>query len=268
MLLTGGGSRAAVPASSASAPKTLGQHQLVLLVQQQQTAQGILDLAMQHEQQLDTELVMTCFTELVRHTASARQLCSMHSGTHSLLSACQRVPLTPAQAASIAPAAAALKLRLPHALLDRLLVLAGSKRLILWDAVRALGAFAALDSRASSPQLDALLLQVVIRAHGDARMLRAAMTRVAKRSKRPDQMLLAGNQIQAKSAPPLLSIQVDPDDVTCHACLLTSARANLSLSYESTFDPPCDKLHAAAQRLTYCAMTCMWHEARLMHIAS
>ena len=191
--------------ASISYPK-VSQHQLVLLVQQQQTAQGILDLAMQHEQQLDAELVMTCFAELVRHTASARQLSSMHSGTTSLLSACQRVPLTPAQAVSIAPAAAALKLRLPPALLDRLMALASSTKLLLWDAVRGLGAFAALDSRPSSPQLDALLLQIVVRAHGDARMLRAAMTRVAKRSKRPDQMLLKDIQSPAKQA--LLSIQV------------------------------------------------------------
>ena len=189
-------------------PQSISQHQMVLLVQQQRTAQGILDPAVQHEQQLDAELLMICFSELVRHAAGARQLCSMHPGTTSLLSACQRVPLSPAQAVSIAPAAAALKLRLPPTLLDRLMALASSKKLLLWDAVRGLGAFAALDSRPSRLQLNALVLQTVVRAHVDARMLRAALSRMAKRSKRPDQMLLAGVQSQGKSASPLLTIQV------------------------------------------------------------
>ena len=183
--------------SAAAACEPISRHQLVLLVQQQQAAQGILDLAAQHAQQLDAELLMACFAELLRHRASAKKLSGTHAGTASLLSACQTAPVTSAQALTIAPAAAALKLQLSPSLLDRFMVLAGEDKPAVWSAVRGLGAFAALDARPSSLHLDALLLQTVARAQGDARMQRAALERVIRHSRRPDLMLLAGAHSQA-----------------------------------------------------------------------
>ena len=194
-------------------PESLTRHRLVLHFQQQKTAMDVLEAAVQHEQQLDAVLLTVCFSKLARHSYKVRQQCRSHPGMAALLSACQKAPLSPAQAVSIATAAATVRPQLPAVLLDRLMVLASDDQLGAQESVDGLVALAALDSRPGSAHLEALLLRIVSRLHTNAQHLRAALSGLAKQSKRPDRMLLASASSWTEAFPDLtcpLNLQASP----------------------------------------------------------
>ena len=207
-------------------PEVMDRHRLVLHFQQQRTAVGVLENAVQHEQQLDAVLLTVCFSKLAKHSYKIRQQCRSHPGMASLLAACQKAPLSPAQAVSIAAAAAELKPQLPSALLDRLMVLASDSQLGAQESVDGLTAFAALDTRPDSAHLEALLLRVVTRLHASAKHVNCALAGLVKHSKRPDIMLLASASSWADALPGHacpLDVQARPSTLPC-VCFTRSQR--------------------------------------------
>ena len=177
----------------AADPEPSSRHQLVMSLQQQSTAEGVLDLVVQHEQQLDSVLLAVCFQKLAKYSHHAKHLCRTHAGTACLLAAAQRLPLSPVQAVSIVSCSVDLRLQpqLPAALLDRLMLLASDCNLSAADSVAGLEAMAALDSRPDSVNLEALLLRVVSSVYAQPSRLKAALVGMYRHSRRPDRMLLS-----------------------------------------------------------------------------